>query len=61
MYLYVLNGQNEGTRVDLAIGTYAIGRSKDSNIVLDDDKFVSGAHAEITVKENNKIVLKIKK
>jgi pSer/pThr/pTyr-binding forkhead associated (FHA) protein len=61
MYLYVLNGQNEGTRVDLAIGTYVIGRAKDSNIVLDDDKFVSGVHAEVTVKKNHKISLTDKK
>ncbi|MFC1650238.1 adenylate/guanylate cyclase domain-containing protein [Candidatus Latescibacterota bacterium] len=61
MYLYVLNGKNEGTRVDLALGTYVIGRSADSDVVLDDDKFVSGVHAEVTVKKNYKITLTDKK
>ncbi len=60
MYLYILNNKNEGHRIDLVPGTYVIGRSQECDIVLDDDKFVSGVHAEIEVKKDQKTVLKDK-
>jgi len=47
MFLYILNGKDEGKRIDLSPGTYLIGRLADKDIVLSDDQYVSGTHAEL--------------
>lgn len=57
MYLYILNGENEGKRFLINAGTYTIGRSGDSDIVLPDDKFISGLHAELQCSEESDIIL----
>ncbi|MCE5250675.1 FHA domain-containing protein [bacterium] len=57
MYLFILNGEKEGTRTTLIPGTYSIGRSSESNIVLPDDKYISGTHAVLEVAEDGVITL----
>ena len=57
MYLYILNGENEGKRIDLSAGTLIIGRSSDADIVLSNDKYVSGFHADLNCSEEGKIFL----
>ena len=57
MYLYILNGKDEGKRIDLSPGTYLIGRSPDANIVLEDDNYVSGIHAELNFTKNHKLTI----
>ncbi len=51
MYLFILNGKDEGKRIDLSPGTYIIGRSTKSDIQLKNDGYVSGVHAELTFSE----------
>ena len=57
MYLCILNGENEGKRFLINAGKYTIGRSGDSDIVLPDDKFISGLHAELQCSEEGDIIL----
>ena len=57
MYLYILNGKSEGKRIDLSPGAYLIGRSSDADIELEDDKFISGIHAELNVTKNQKLTI----
>jgi len=57
MYICILNGENEGKRYPIKTGTYSIGRSGDSDIVLPNDKFVSGLHAELKCSEEGDIIL----
>ena len=52
MFLYILNGKNEGQCVELSPGDYIIGRKKDADIVIKDDRYVSGKHAELKVTAN---------
>ena len=47
MYVYILNGKDEGKCYDLMPGNHIIGRSDKAEIVLKGDKYVSGAHAEL--------------
>ncbi|MBA7479547.1 hypothetical protein ES707_14981 [subsurface metagenome] len=57
MYLLILNGEDEGNRINLKPGTYVIGRSPDSEIVLPADKYISGSHAELKCLKNGTISL----
>ena len=57
MYLYILNGKDEGKRIDLSPGSYLIGRSPEADIVLEDDNYVSGIHAELKITENQKLTM----
>ncbi len=52
VFLYILNGKNEGQCIELSTGNYIIGRKKDADIVIKDDKYVSEIHAEMKVTEN---------
>jgi len=52
MFLYILNGKDEGKRIDLHPGTYIIGRMANKDIVIKDDKYVSGIHAELNYTKN---------
>ncbi len=56
MYVYILNGKDEGKCYDLEPGTHIIGRSDKAEIVLKGDKYVSGAHAELKY-TGNKIII----
>ena len=49
MKLFVLNGENEGKCVTLRLGTYKIGRSATNDLVISDDQYVSGSHAELKI------------
>jgi pSer/pThr/pTyr-binding forkhead associated (FHA) protein len=60
MYLFILNGEKEGTQITLSPGTYTIGRSNDSNLVLPDDKYISGLHAELNISDDGAITLEDK-
>lgn len=57
MFLYILNGKDEGKCIDLSPGTYIIGRLDDMDIVLKGDKYVSGIHAELNVTKNKILTL----
>lgn len=57
MYLVILNGENEGQRFALEKGKYIIGRTSDSEIVISEDKFISGTHAEIMCMENGDLTI----
>ncbi len=57
MYLYILNGKDEGKRISLKSGTFRIGRAPENDIVIRNDKYVSGSHAEITLKGGGKLTL----
>ncbi|HDY89252.1 MAG TPA: FHA domain-containing protein [bacterium] len=48
MYIFILNGKDDGKSYDLTPGTHIIGRKDDADIVLKGDKYVSGTHAELT-------------
>ena len=61
MFFYILNGKKEGVRLELFPGTYTFGRSPDTDLVLDEDKFVSGIHAELIVDEDYNLTLTDKK
>jgi len=52
MFLFILNGKDEGKRYDLSPGTYIVGRSETADIVLKEDQYVSGVHAELTFTDN---------
>ncbi len=56
MYVYILNGKDEGKRYDLKPGTHSIGRSDKAKIVLKGDRYVSGIHAELNY-VNDKLTL----
>lgn len=58
MYLFILNGPQEGFRYALTPGTRIIGRSPDSDIPLPDDQFVSGSHAELHMDEHGTLILR---
>ena len=55
MYLYILNGEKEGTRIDLSPGTLIIGRSPDADIILPEDKFISGFHADVNFSKSGTV------
>ncbi|MBN1292636.1 MAG: FHA domain-containing protein [Candidatus Latescibacteria bacterium] len=57
MHLYILNGENEGKRIDLSEGTYLIGRSSDADIVISNDQYVSGFHADLICSKDGKVFL----
>lgn len=57
MYLFLLNGEEDGKRIDLQPGTFTIGRSGDANIILKSDKYVSGIHAEIKYADDGTITI----
>ena len=38
MYMFILNGENEGERIELIPGNYIFGRSTKANVVLEKDK-----------------------
>lgn len=57
MYLYILNGEKEGDRIELNPGTLTIGRSPDCDIAIQNDKYISGKHAELKLMESNSIYL----
>jgi pSer/pThr/pTyr-binding forkhead associated (FHA) protein len=58
MYVYILNGPQEGNRIPLKTGKFTIGRSPESSISLPEDPFVSGTHAELRCERDGKLVLK---
>lgn len=47
--LLVVRGPHEGTAFPLSEGQFRIGRTEPAEIILDQDPFVSGAHAELDV------------
>lgn len=57
MYLYVLNGEDEGKRIEITSGNYTIGRASKARIGLKGDRYVSGFHAEIICNENDELTL----
>jgi pSer/pThr/pTyr-binding forkhead associated (FHA) protein len=57
MKLFVLNGENEGKSVTLRPGLYRIGRSATNDLVISDDKYVSGNHAELKVFANDTVTV----
>ncbi|MHB9030544.1 MAG: FHA domain-containing protein, partial [Candidatus Latescibacterota bacterium] len=57
MFIYILNGLQEGRRLTLTTGKFTIGRSPDSNISLPEDPFVSGTHAELRFNADGKLIL----
>ncbi len=56
MYVYILNGKDEGKRYYLKPGTHLIGRLDKAEIVLKGDRYVSGVHAELKYAENKIII-----
>ncbi len=58
MNLIILNGNEEGKQIDMQPGVYKIGRSSSNDIVISDDQFVSGKHAELRFTETEKLTLK---
>ena len=58
MFIFILNGTNEGKRIQLRPGKYSMGRSPKTRIILPDDKYISGNHAEITYSKSGKFFLK---
>jgi class 3 adenylate cyclase len=57
MYIYILNGPQEGNRLTLTAGKIIIGRSPESTISLPEDPFVSGFHAELRFDREGKLIL----
>ena len=57
MNLVILNGENEGKRFSLGKGKYIIGRAADSEIVISEDKFISGTHAELACSEKGDLTI----
>lgn len=57
MYLFILNGKDEGKRIDLSPGTYIIGRSTKSDIQLNSDRYVSGVHAKLTFSKDENLTI----
>lgn len=57
MYVYILNGAQEGLRFTLIPGKYVIGRLPESSIALPGDPFVSGAHAELLLERDGRLLL----
>jgi len=55
MFIYILNGKEEGKCIKLKPGQYTIGRSPEVDIVISDDYYVSGKHAELKYLENEKL------
>jgi len=55
MYIVILNGIYEGKRIKLNPGRYIFGRSADSDIVLSEDLYISGNHAELKYNKNGKV------
>jgi len=58
MNLMILNGTEEGKQITLSAGSYKIGRSASNDIVLPNDQYVSGKHAELKLTETGKITIK---
>lgn len=56
-YLYILNGPDDGECYSLVPGIYLIGRAESHDIVLKDDNYVSGTHAELEILENGVVTL----
>ena len=57
MYLFILNGQDDGKRIDLSPGTYSIGRSTEASIQLALDRYISGIHAKIDFTEDLRLFI----
>ncbi|MFC1485730.1 FHA domain-containing protein [Candidatus Latescibacterota bacterium] len=57
MYLYILNGEDEGKRIELALGINTIGRSPKNSIVLSGDNYVSATHTEITYSDDDTLTI----
>ncbi len=57
MYIFILNGEKEGERIELSAGSYIFGRSTKANVVLDNDKFVSSKHAELIYNDNETMTI----
>jgi pSer/pThr/pTyr-binding forkhead associated (FHA) protein len=58
MNLIILNGADEGKHLALNPGTYSIGRSPDCDIVIPDDQYISGKHAELRLSDEGIITLR---
>ena len=57
MYVILLNGPDEGKQLNIQPGTYKIGRSTTNDIIINEDQYVSGLHAEIKLTENGKLTI----
>jgi len=57
MFLFILNGEKEGERIELSSGSVLIGRSPDCTITLQNDKYISGKHAELKLMESGSLYL----
>jgi len=58
MNIIILNGKEEGKHIKLNPGKYRIGRASSNDIVLPDDRYVSGTHAELRLTENGKVSIR---
>lgn len=58
MFIFILNGKDDGKRIDLSPGKYIVGRAPGSGIVLEGDGFVSGSHAELDFTAEQKLFIK---
>ncbi len=57
MYLIILNGEQEGKQIELSPGKYVIGRSASSDVVISDDRYISGTHSEIKISDKERVMV----
>jgi len=57
IYIFILNGQSEGNCITLTTGKYTVGRANSCDIVLPEDLYVSGSHADLKYYANGRLTI----
>ena len=57
IHIFILNGQAEGNSITLTAGKYTVGRANSSDIILPEDLYISGNHADLKYYANGRLTI----